>query len=192
MQNNPKVQQIYCFASMKVLSFGELYGGKICAALDRQHPRDLFDIKYLLNNEGITPDIKRGFIVALLSHNRPPHEILRPNIQDQESVFTKEFFGMANEDFSYDDHKEALYRLINEINLAFSVADKEFLISFFEYNPKWDLIDIDSLSTLPAIKWKMMNLELLKTHDPEKFNSQAKSMREIFFNNKLTGISTFI
>lgn len=28
----------------RILSENELYAGKICAALDRQHPRDLFDI----------------------------------------------------------------------------------------------------------------------------------------------------
>jgi len=40
------------------LSLEDLYGGKICAALDRQHPRDLFDIKMLLDNEGITDKIR--------------------------------------------------------------------------------------------------------------------------------------
>ena len=31
------------FAAINVVAHGELFGGKICAALDRQHPRDLFD-----------------------------------------------------------------------------------------------------------------------------------------------------
>lgn len=43
---------------MQLLSFEDLYGGKICAALDRQHPRDLFDVYYLLQNEGITEALK--------------------------------------------------------------------------------------------------------------------------------------
>lgn len=50
------------FAAIKVVSHAELYGGKICAALDRQHPRDLFDIHYLLQNEGFSDEIKQGFI----------------------------------------------------------------------------------------------------------------------------------
>ena len=41
------------FAEISVISKGELYGGKICAALDRQHPRDLFDVHYLLDDEGL-------------------------------------------------------------------------------------------------------------------------------------------
>ncbi|MDC7230343.1 MAG: nucleotidyl transferase AbiEii/AbiGii toxin family protein [Sphaerochaetaceae bacterium] len=35
------------FASLPVMSLPDLYGGKLCAGLDRQHPRDLFDIMVL-------------------------------------------------------------------------------------------------------------------------------------------------
>jgi len=38
----------------QTLSLADLYAGKLCAALDRQHPRDLFDVRLLLDNEGIT------------------------------------------------------------------------------------------------------------------------------------------
>ncbi|MDR2723591.1 MAG: nucleotidyl transferase AbiEii/AbiGii toxin family protein [Holosporaceae bacterium] len=180
MQNNLKVQEIYGFAAMKILSFGELYGGKICAALDRQHPRDLFDVKYLLSNEGITPNVKQGFIVALLSHNRPPHEILRPNIQNQKEIFAREFLGMTEEAFSYEDHKNVLHQLINELNMSYSDADKEFLVSFFECSPKWNLINIYKLDELPAVKWKMKNLELLKENNGIKFKSQVRNLQNTF------------
>lgn len=33
------------FCSINIVPKGQLYGGKICAALDRQHPRDIFDVK---------------------------------------------------------------------------------------------------------------------------------------------------
>ena len=36
------------FVTAKTMAFSELYGSKICAALDRQHPRDIFDIMLLL------------------------------------------------------------------------------------------------------------------------------------------------
>jgi predicted nucleotidyltransferase component of viral defense system len=63
-------------AKIQTLSLEDLYGGKICAALDRQHPRDLFDIKMLFDNEGITDKIRTAFIVYLISHNRPMNELL--------------------------------------------------------------------------------------------------------------------
>ena len=41
-----KAQEIYDLSAViNVVPIGQLYGGKICAALDRQHPRDLFDVK---------------------------------------------------------------------------------------------------------------------------------------------------
>lgn len=42
----------------RILSTNELYAGKICAALDRQHPRDLFDVYFLVKNEGLTSKIQ--------------------------------------------------------------------------------------------------------------------------------------
>ena len=47
----------------QVLSFADLFGSKICAALDRQHPRDLFDVKLLLDNEGLSEEIRLAFII---------------------------------------------------------------------------------------------------------------------------------
>ncbi|MDR1907523.1 MAG: nucleotidyl transferase AbiEii/AbiGii toxin family protein [Holosporales bacterium] len=176
MQNSLKVQETYGFASIQVLSFGELFGGKICAALDRQHPRDLFDIQYLLNNEKVTQDVKLGFIVSLLSHNRPPHEILMPNIQQQYVVFAKEFAGMTEEKFSYEDHVDILQRLIDEVNAAFTDRDKTFLISFFDADPKWNLVEANDLQKLPAIKWKIKNLKLLKENNSQKFAMQLENL----------------
>lgn len=51
------------------LSVAEVYAGKICAALDRQHPRGLFNIKLLFENEGLSDKIRKAFIVYLISHN---------------------------------------------------------------------------------------------------------------------------
>ncbi len=62
---------------IQVVSLPDLYGGKIAAALDRQQPRDLFDIKLLFENEGLTNGIKVGFLTYLLCHKRPPNELLK-------------------------------------------------------------------------------------------------------------------
>jgi predicted nucleotidyltransferase component of viral defense system len=36
------VEDVFGFAEMRIVSFSDLYGGKLVAALDRQHPRDFF------------------------------------------------------------------------------------------------------------------------------------------------------
>ena len=48
------------FAEMQVVSFADLYAGKIVAAFDRQHPRDLFDVRDLLANEGVSDELRRA------------------------------------------------------------------------------------------------------------------------------------
>src|SRR5262245_4447259 len=55
------VEAAFGFAEMQVVSFADLYAGKIVAALDRQHPRDLFDVKHLLANEGIDEALRAAF-----------------------------------------------------------------------------------------------------------------------------------
>ena len=42
---------------MPCVPIHQLYGGKICAALDRQHPRDLFDVKKLLEDNGVQTEL---------------------------------------------------------------------------------------------------------------------------------------
>jgi predicted nucleotidyltransferase component of viral defense system len=51
---NRAVSAAFGFAEMPVVSMPDLYAGKLVAALDRQHPRDLFDVRDLLANEGIS------------------------------------------------------------------------------------------------------------------------------------------
>ena len=72
------VEAAFGFAEMQVVSFADLYAGKLVAALDRQHPRGLFDVRDLLASEGIGDELRTAFIVYLLSHNRPMAEILAP------------------------------------------------------------------------------------------------------------------
>lgn len=84
-------EEFFGYIDFPLLSKMETYGGKICAALDRQHPRDLFDIYQLVQNNGITDEIIKGFVVMLLSANRPLSEIIAPNILDRKSIFFCEF-----------------------------------------------------------------------------------------------------
>jgi predicted nucleotidyltransferase component of viral defense system len=71
-------EALFADLELPVASLEDVYGGKLVAALDRQHPRDLFDVMQLFAHEGITPGIRRAFVVYLASHNRPVHEVLFP------------------------------------------------------------------------------------------------------------------
>lgn len=175
-----KAQDLFGYAEARIISEAELWGGKICAALDRQHPRDLFDIYNLLNNGGITPEIKNGFISLLLSGNRPLHEMLRPNFQMDMEIFNKEFAGMSDEDFSFDNAKQTFLTLVEEIHNALTDKDKTLLLDFVQLKADLQKVGIPNLDKLPGIKWKLKNLENLQNQNPDKFQEQYDKLKMSF------------
>ena len=146
----------------KSLSTADLYGGKICAALDRQHPRDLFDIKVLLEHEGITAEIRKAFVVYLASHDRPLSELLDPVRKNIRQTYESEFAGMTVEDIRYEDLVAARETLIETLLRDLTTAEKGFLVSLKEGQPKWDLLEVKGIEKLPAIQWKLMNIRKMK------------------------------
>ena len=165
------------FCEIDVVPSGQLYGGKICAALDRQHPRDLFDVKYLLKNEGFTDKIKTGFLFGLLSSKRPIHELLSPNLIDQRSAMANQFAGMSHEPFTYEDFETTRSLLIRTIHKNLTDTDKDFLLGFENGTPDWNLYDFEDY---PAIQWKLQNLRKLKETNPDKHSEQLKKLKSIF------------
>ena len=144
---------------IQTVSIADLYAGKICAALDRQHPRDLFDIKLLFENEGITAPIRQAFIVYLASSPRPMSELLSPNELEIKEIYEKEFIGMTEVSVDYEELCEVRKKLIKMIQNSLLPNEKEFLISIKSGDPKWDLMPIPQLSELPGIRWKVLNIK---------------------------------
>jgi len=148
--------------SVKTLSFQDLYGSKICAALDRQHCRDFFDVKILLENEGITEAVRKSFLVYLISHNRPMYEVLAPRLKDLRPVFEKEFSGMTRIAVTCEELERVRKELIAKVRSMLPPEEREFLVSFKERNPKWQLLGVEGAERLPAVRWKLANLEKIE------------------------------
>lgn len=136
----------------------DLYAGKICAALDRQHPRDLFDVKWLLENEGLTDEIRIALLVYLSSHNRPMAELLAPKFKDISAIYAGEFANMAETDVPLKELEAVRERLVELIHKGLNESEKTFLVSFKNREPDWSLLQLSGVSELPAIKWKQVNL----------------------------------
>lgn len=169
IQVNEKVQERFKkFAAIQVISDAELFGGKICAALDRQHPRDLFDVNLLFQESAYNEDIKNGVIQALVSHMRTMHEVLYPHLLDQRPVFEKQFHGMTYIPFTYEDFENTRKRLIETINTSLTETDRAFLLSFKRGNPNWGLFPLPGLNKMPAVQWKLLNLQNLIKLNPDK------------------------
>ena len=165
-------------AYMDVLSFPELYGGKICAALDRQHPRDLFDIAQFYKEHSLA-EVKGGFIALALGHNRPLHELLNPFMQDQREIFAQQFAGMSDTPFTYDEHVATFERLRSEVLDLFTDEDKSHMLNFVSLEDHPSAFGIPHLAELPAIVWKRRNLESLRASNPGKFAEQRTKLAEV-------------
>lgn len=156
---SPAVEEQFGYVEMQLLSIPDLYAGKICAALDRQHPRDLFDVKLLFENEGLSDDLVKTFLVYLISHNRTMAELLQPTRKDIAGIYEGEFLRMSQIDVSLDELLAVRERLITEINQALTDEQRKFLLSFKARRPEWELLGFDGVDKLPAVRWKLQNLE---------------------------------
>jgi predicted nucleotidyltransferase component of viral defense system len=156
-----------------VVSLEDVYGGKLVAALDRQHPRDLFDVMQLFAHEGITSGIRRAFVVYLASSNRPIHEVLFPPLRDIRHDYEHNFQGMTAEPVPLDALLAARERMVREIQQGLDDNERRFLLSLAAGTPQWSLLGIAHLEHLPGIRWKLHNLAQLQKTDAKKFAEQA-------------------
>lgn len=160
--------------SARTLSVADLYGGKLCAALDRQHPRDLFDVKVLLENEGITDEIRKAFVVYLASHDRPINEMIDPTRKDIRQMYESEFAGMTVEKVEYDDLIAARETLIGTLMNELTNEEKMFLVSLKEGQPRWNLMGLEGIEKLPAIQWKLMNIQKMNKKKHAEYLNKLK------------------
>ena len=165
---------------LPVLAPEELYGGKLVAALDRNHPRDWFDVMLLLKQEGITPSIRRCFVTYLAAHNRPPHEVLFGPAKPLAESFDREFLGMTSQEVSLAELEEVQRTVRYELPKQLDDAERRFLVSLVSNAPDWTLLDIPHLKDMPAIRWKLANLERLQRDNKAKFVEQSAALRDRF------------
>ena len=156
---HPLVERRFGFARTQLVSFADLYGGKLVAALDRQHPRDLFDVRELLANEGIDARTRRAFLAYLISHDRPIAEVLEARPRDLRAPFRAEFDGMTVESTTtIDDLAATRTALVRELVDGMPQPHRVFLAGFKRGTPDWGLTDIPHIHDLPAVRWKEANL----------------------------------
>lgn len=174
------VEETFGFAEARVVAFEDLYGGKLHAALDRQHPRDLYDIRLLYENEGIGDDLFRVFLVYVSSSNRPPHELLSPLPVPIKDLYMEEFSGMTRERITQPELEAVRTRLFTDIKNRLTGNIATFLLSLHDAEPDFELIGLPEALYLPAVQWKLLNLRKLKAENPKK-HAQQRAMLETLF-----------
>jgi predicted nucleotidyltransferase component of viral defense system len=157
----PLVEKTLGFAEMQLVSFPDLYAGKAVAGLDRQHPRDFFDWRDLLANEGIADELRRTFLVYMVSHDRPMSEVLAAPRKDLSERYAREFDGMTEEPVDIEELAAAREALIAGMVGDMPDSHREFLLSFERGQPDWKIIGIAHVADLPAVKWRQIHLDKL-------------------------------
>ena len=164
--------------SVNVLSLADLYGGKLVAALDLQHPRDLFDVKLLLDEKGFTDDVRVAFVVYLASHNRPMAELLDPKCKPLADVFKDEFAGMSRLKITAGELEDTRDQLIRQVQADLTRKEREFLLSLKNGDPQWNLLPVRHIAQMPAVRWKLHNIEQL-TNRPKEHEAAVRKLRDV-------------
>lgn len=176
MDVSSTVQAELAYTRMRLLDPRELYAGKLCAALDRQHPRDLFDVKALLEDDGIDASLMNVFVVYLISGNRPIAEMLAPNFLPLEDTYADHFVGMAFKTVSLQELEETRVTMVRLIHEKLTEAHKQFLLTLKQGEPDWSLLPFENIRNLPAVKWKLRNLAAMK---PRKREEGIKRLAQV-------------
>ena len=166
--------QVYCIADIVPISL--LYGGKVAAALSRQHPRDLFDVKYMTIP---LQDCREGLIFCLLDSDRPIHESFAPTLIDQHEALANQFVGMTETPFTYEEFEETRTKLIADVNSLMTDDDRLFLVSFENGAPEWDGYEFEYFKNYPSVKWKLLNLQKLAEQNPEKLKMEVEKLKNL-------------
>jgi hypothetical protein len=162
------VEDRFGFADANLVAFEEVYAGKLVAALDRQHPRDLFDIQLLKESDGISDDLFSAFLIYLSCSPRPMHELLSPNLGSFEERFEHEFSGMTAEPVELAVLEEARAWLISELQSRLAGNAATYLRGLHDAEPDVALIGRPAAENFPAIAWKLQNIETLKRDNPDR------------------------
>jgi len=154
----PKVEEAFGFAEIQVVSFPDLYGGKLVATLDRQHPRDLFDVRDLLRAEGIDAALRNAFAVYMIGHGRPMAEVLSARPKDIAQEYARGFAGMTDEAVTQAELEAARTEMVLQIVGCMPEPHRRLLLSVEQGEPDWDLLGLANIATLPAVQWRLQNI----------------------------------
>ena len=75
---------------------------------------------------------------------------------------------------------EVRRRLFEDLPRALTSSHRNFLMSLIQAEPKWELMSCSHLRELPAIKWKLLNIEGLRSSYSGKFEQQANELEARF------------
>lgn len=181
MELVPAAQELFTTtATLPILATEELYAGKLLAAMDRQHPRDLFDVSKMFASFGLPANFVDCFVAHLAGHHRPVHEVLFPRLKSIKALYQSDFVGMTLDEVSLQELAAVQAELPMRLQGAIEPRHQEFLLSLLRLEPEWDLMPFSRLQELPATCWKLANLEELRKRHKHRFEEQHRLLNGKF------------
>jgi predicted nucleotidyltransferase component of viral defense system len=155
----PRVEEVFGFVEAQVLDFADLYAGKLAAAMSRQHPRDLFDVGLLLEDERADRRLWHTFLVYLTCSPKPAWELLAPRLPaDFDATFESHFEGMTTEPIGVAALLKNRERLLSWVASLLDEPSRAFLRSVENEQADFALIGMPFAADLPGVRRKLHNL----------------------------------
>lgn len=104
------------------------------------------------------------------------HELLMPQFKDISRAHASEFAGMTREEVPFAGLLATRERLANIIHTELDSDERCFLLSIKQGDPKWDILGIQHLAELPALKWKLQNIARM---DRKKHAAALEKLRRV-------------
>ncbi len=86
----------------------------------------------------------------------------KANPKDIAPAFNQEFLGTTVDAVTLDDLLDARNWMAVELRTHLDEKARNFPIPFHEPDPDWEALGLSSVDLLPAVRWKLMNLERLR------------------------------
>ena len=157
----------------------ELLAGKLVAMLDRQHPRDIFDMMCFMEEQPSLEILRDPLMGYLLQAGCSFSEVLNPNLKNIEEVFHSSFQGMTRKTVALQDLVKCRATIIKKLPAILGCEFEEFLISLLERKPKWKLLPYKNIEDYPGIRWKVLNINKMSA---EKVRKELQSIKAVFIN----------
>lgn len=162
---------------LPMLTPDELYGSKLVAAMDRQHPRDLFDVWKMFETGSLSTETVECFVTYLAGHNRPTHEVLFCNEKEIADEYHRGFVGMTtDEPVALKKLLETRTHMRTELPKILTDKHRQLFAGLANAEPDWCLLNCPYAADLPALRWKLSNLQTFKKSRPADFQMQAKEL----------------
>jgi len=176
---SPRVAEMFnTEIAAPTLAVDELYGSKLVAALDRQHPRDFFDVMQMYKQYDLTDAMIDCFVLYLAGHNRPMDEVLIPRAKDMTLAFESSFAGMTRDPVDLAALESVRERLLTDIPRRLTTRHRAFLISLARAEPDWSLVNCPHASELPAIRWRLQNIDQFRAKRPNEWERQVAALEK--------------